>query len=799
VSDFLRQQKNPFFWLTFTELDNSTSHLWKNTTDSIQSINPELAGKFTQIGFPDTVEKMKMLDGYKNSILGSKPYIIVYDDFHFVKEPEVLQFIIRLINSLASNFTLFLICRDIPRINIETLQIKGLSSEITETELNFNENELISCLKQHEIQGVNGVPLDSRTIREIHKDTGGWALAVNLVARSLRRVPKYTGFVKTTLKPNIFEFMESENWETLSEQLKNFLLHLSLVDHISVELVDILSGGDEGLLSELRQQSAYIRYDSYGGAYIIHHMYLDFLRTKHDNLENGEKIKTYTAAADWCARNNFKIDALNYYEKVGDYKSIVAILWGEFGHMSYDVCVYAAEIFKRAPREVFGSVDFFMSAHLLCLLCLYNQHEFIKSAREYEKKLLLMPESDFKNRTLGGVYFFWGCMRFLISTDDDDYDFNRFFLKATDYLTKSTADINLVIPVGSWCSAVGSSRAGVPLEFTKAVSKMTEYSSPFINDTNGFDCLCRGELKFYQNDIRGAEPLLFQAVKFAREHGQFEIIHRALFYIKRISVMQGDRIKAEQTLEALQALLNEEGYSRRNVTYDIALGWYYCVIRQYDMLPDWLKSEFTFYRHSYHLEYFSNQIRARYYYLKRNYLPLLAYIEGMKRRESILFGRVEMLAMEACVHYQMKNKAKAFTTLRQAYETAYPNDIITPFVELGKDMRTLTISALREGNFAGIPRVWLESVRNKASSYAKCQSIFVAEQKLNDTEVNKVLSSREQDVLSDLYHGFSQSEIARKHSLSINTVKMVTKSIYEKLHVHKISDLIRIAAEQRLV
>jgi len=77
--------------------------------------------------------------------------------------------------------------------------------------------------------------------------------------------------------------------------------------------------------------------------------------------------------------------------------------------------------------------------------------------------------------------------------------------------------------------------------------------------------------------------------------------------------------------------------------------------------------------------------------------------------------------------------------------------------------------------------------------------MFINEYKLCESAVNKMLSSREQDVLSDLYHGFSQAEIARKHSLSINTVKMVTKSIYEKLHVHKISDLIRVAAEQRLV
>jgi DNA-binding NarL/FixJ family response regulator len=124
-----------------------------------------------------------------------------------------------------------------------------------------------------------------------------------------------------------------------------------------------------------------------------------------------------------------------------------------------------------------------------------------------------------------------------------------------------------------------------------------------------------------------------------------------------------------------------------------------------------------------------------------------------------------------------------------------------PFIELGKDMRTLMMAALRElpGVLAAIPHSWLETVKHKSTSYAKGQSLFITGHKLRETEVNKVLSAREQDVLNDLYNGFSQAEIARKYSLSVNTVKMVTKSIYEKLHVHKISDLIRVAAEQRLV
>jgi LuxR family maltose regulon positive regulatory protein len=146
----------------------------------------------------------------------------------------------------------------------------------------------------------------------------------------------------------------------------------------------------------------------------------------------------------------------------------------------------------------------------------------------------------------------------------------------------------------------------------------------------------------------------------------------------------------------------------------------------------------------------------------------------------------------------MKNKSEAMATLKEAYKTASPNNLIMPFIELGKDMRTLTMAALREPD-VDVPRQWLESIKNRATSYAKNQSLFINEYKLSDAALNKTLSAREQDVLSDLYHGFSQAEIARKHSLSVNTVKMVTKNIYEKLHVHKISDLIRVAAEQRLV
>jgi len=244
-------------------------------------------------------------------------------------------------------------------------------------------------------------------------------------------------------------------------------------------------------------------------------------------------------------------------------------------------------------------------------------------------------------------------------------------------------------------------------------------------------------------------------------------------------------------------MLDEKDYARRFVTYDISLGWYNCVIRHLDAVPDWLKGEFAPYSHAYFIDNFANQIKARYHYLTRNYLPLLSYIDKMKRRESILYGRVEMLAMEACVHYQLKNKTAAWDSLKEAYETAMPNNIVTPFIELGKDMRTLSTVALSK-NDIGIPKEWLEDVRRKALYYAGKQSLFISEHKAHEIG-NIKFSAREHDILSDLYKGLTQAEIASKRSLSINTVKMNMRNIYNKLDIHKISDLIRIVAEHGLV
>jgi len=305
-------------------------------------------------------------------------------------------------------------------------------------------------------------------------------------------------------------------------------------------------------------------------------------------------------------------------------------------------------------------------------------------------------------------------------------------------------------------------------------------------------------MKFYQGDVQGAESSFLSALEKAQEAGWDEAVQRVLFYLMRIAFVQGKHEKAEQTLKDIETLRVKKEFAQRFVSCDIALGWYYYILRQPEEIPVWLKEKFSPYAHPYLPENFVNQMKARFYYMTRNFAPLLAYIREMKNRESILFGRVEMLAMEACARYQMRDKAGAFSALREAYETASPNEIVMPFIELGKDMRTLTLAAMR-GQDCGIPVQWLKEVNQRASTYAKNQTMMITGKSMQGVNKTIPLSPHEAEVLHDLYAGYTRAEIAAKLKISVSAVNNYIGSIKTKLHVQSTVDIIRIAGERKLV
>jgi LuxR family maltose regulon positive regulatory protein len=796
VHDFAQECGSTTAWVQLSERDNVASRFWENFIHSLALISVPYSRSIAKPGFPDTPDKMKRYTAMINEHVEIRHRILVMDDFHYIEDPSVIRFVEGICAKIPPNASLFLISRSTPRINIAGLISRNQIFNISENDLRFTDNEFFQYFR-----GLN-ISFQPDDLRCIMRDTEGWAFAINLIARSYQKAPGYSGYLQSAMKMNIFRLMETEIWDGISKLLQYFLIRLSLIDHLSVDLIILLVGENVELIDEMEKQNAYVRRDSYINAYIIHPLFLEFLRQKQELLSEEDKRETYTIAGKWCNSNGFRFDALSYYEKIGDYKSIVLVFEELPAQIPPDIAKYAMEIMERAPVEAFDTVEGLAIVHLRSYMCQGLWQKSIELAEYYEAKFLKLSESDlFAKRSLGSVYYCWYYIRSLLCLTDDRYDHSLYFEKFVDCVSKPVEPHKMALHCpGFWLTAVGSSREGAVEEcIDNIIRAVTCMSRRFDGRMGGLDELARGEVKFFQGDIRAAEYLITRALDRAREKRQFEVEHRALLYILRIAVSQGDYAKAEQALKETKAHLDEDEYINRFTNYDISLSWYYCILGLPEKVADWLKENFTPYVHAAFIENSGNQIKARFFYSTRDYPPLLSYIHEMKQRESYLLGRIEMLAIEACIHYKMKNKEKALVTLSEAYQTALTNDIVMPFIEMGKDMRTLTNFVLKEKN-SGIPRPWLESINRKAASYAKRQAHVVVEYKKAEGIIdNVVFSPRETDILTDLSHGLSRVEIAASRNLSVNTVKMVINSIYMKAGAENLADLIRIAVERKLI
>jgi len=801
VRDFALKSGIPAVWVQLSEQDRVGQRFWENYTHAVARLNERFARALESLGFPDSVDKINRYFSLLDTLVSAKRRLIVVDDFHFVEGLPLVRFCERAVRNLPVGTSMVLISRSAPNINIADMVSAGRVSIVSEDDLRFSEDELGAYF---EGLGMHAAP---EGVREVMRDTEGWAFAINLIARSYGKAPGYTGYLGSAMRANIFRLMEAEAWAGTSEPLRMLLLRLSLIGHLSADLVERLAGSDAALLDELERQHAYVRRDDYAGAYLIQPLFLEFLAGKQGLLPEQARRETYAVAAAWCDRHGFRIDALSYHEKIGDYAAIVAIAYALPVQIPRDIARYVAAILDRAPGEAFDTVEFLAALHMRAYMCQGLWEKASELAVRYETRLLGLPAgSPAKCRTLSRLYNSWAFLRSLMCTTDGRYDFDRYIEKYRDCLSNCCPSGPMdpgrfpILSPGAWVNRSGSAAAGSLDEYVDAFGRMAALLAGCSNNSREAECeLARGELKFFRGDMRGAELCATRALGLARRNGQFGIAHLALFYAMRIGAALGSHAKIEQALGEIKALLGEAEYTDRFASHDISLAWYCCTLGLPEKVPLWLRKGFSAYDHAGFIENFANQAKAWHCYATGNYPPLLSYIGEMRERESFLLGRIELLAMEACARYRMGEKPAALAALEEAHAAAAPNEVTMPFAELGKDMRTLTSWALKEPA-CSIPAHWLQHANRRAASYAKRQAHVISVYRMdNEMSADAVLSPREAQVLGDLSQGLSRAEIAAVRGLSVNTVKMVIGKVHAKMGTENLADLIRVAVERGMI
>ena len=795
-------------WMQFTERDNIGERFWENYIQSISMINKESAVKLAKQGFPATEQQFERYLTIPLTDIDPKVKLVfVYDDFHLIQDRTVLRFLEHSITTPFPSVTSILISRINLSINLMCLYSKGLLATINEDDLRFSMDEMETFFVRQNITAPREI-LDS-----VYQDTEGWAFAVHIAGLHFIKRPTGEDY-GALLRKNVFNLIESELMPRLSREIRKFLIKLGLLEESPLELIRELAGlrysgaaaensgeteKSETLIRQVEEIGSFIRFDEYHNVFRIHRLFRNYLRGLRNELDETEQREVYRAAAFWCARNKQTIDAILYFEKAKEYEEIIA----QINSLPQGISGTAMEVLLKIMRNLPGNLYVRRGEAVILftrfLLSDARTNEARDALENFIKIFEGLPEGGSRNRGLFACYIGMGFLNKFMSITTDDFSFPEYFAKALHYKNRWGGELEkpfTLTGLGCYACRVGSGDPVFMERFLEALAVSTsDVTASMQGNMYGVVELARGELAFFRGAAKEAEGFLREALAKTRELRQYDLETRALFYLMRTGFFYADTGMIQESAGAITARLGSEDYFNRHSHNDIYRGWLHAQLDECEKIPVWLRREDGSAPNSL-IRGMELLVKAKVCFQEKNYKETL-FILGQTAANARLFllGKIETKVLEAVCLYQMKQKAGAYAALEEARILAEPNGFFTPFAELGKDMRSLVSQALKD---EALPEHFLETIRGLSSLYAK-KLVQVSERLSGPRPLPGSLSRKEYEVLSALFQGRTQDEIAASSSRSANTIKSIIRRIYEKLGAANKADAIRIALSRGLL
>ncbi|MDR1970310.1 MAG: helix-turn-helix transcriptional regulator, partial [Treponema sp.] len=500
VYAFVRKFKVLTSWMQFSERDNIGERFWENFIATVTLVNKKAAVGLEKLDFPATDRQFeRYLTIPQEKALDEGRVIFVYDDFHLINDKAVLRFMERSVTSPFPNITSILISRTEPSLNLMNMEAKGLLARITEEDIRFTREEMAAYFQ---LLRINTSP---QTLSSIYHDTEGWAFAIHLAGLSLKNAPPGAAYANHALRSNIFKLIASEIMAPLPPELQRFLIKMSLIEHLVLELLEELAG-DPALIQGIKGIDSFIRFDVYLNSYHIHHLFLDYLKTRQDELTDYDKMDLWHKTAAWCAANNQKMDAINYYEKAGDYDRIIELCSTLPMMLSTRTGQMLLEMLDHAPPEIYENNPLIYTHRVRILMSLGMIEQAEKENRDAIVRFEALPPSPLVHRILMICHGNLGFIHMFVSPYTKDYNFTADFERCAYHGAQSGGYVVplplSVLNIGSYICRVAGPEKGEIERYIDAIAAVAPLAAgPLGGMEWGADTLARTELAFFKGDM----------------------------------------------------------------------------------------------------------------------------------------------------------------------------------------------------------------------------------------------------------------------------------------------------------
>jgi len=305
VVAWLMQSDHPTAWLSLDEADNDLLRFLAYLAAAFQQVDEEIgAPLLSALQSPQLPAIEKILTALLNEIaLRADSLILVLDDYHLLSETAILEVMEFLLHHQPPQLHLVLITREDPALPLAKLRARDKLTEIRAWDLRFTQEETNAFL-----QGVMGLELTRQDVAALEDRTEGWAVGLQLAGLSMQRQADLKAFIADFSGSHryILDYLTDEVLQQQPESIRSFLLHTSILDHLSGPLCDALTGriDSDKLLTHLEAANLFcVPLDEERRWYRYHHLFSDLLRNQLTRSQPEWIPELHRRASRWYEEN----------------------------------------------------------------------------------------------------------------------------------------------------------------------------------------------------------------------------------------------------------------------------------------------------------------------------------------------------------------------------------------------------------------------------------------------------------------------------------------------------------------
>ena len=305
-------------WVAAGREQRDPQRFWLSVAGALRATGPGAALVRAVTGAPD-VDGWGLAERLLEDLAPlADPVWLVVDDVHELGAEAQRQLELVVMRAPAG-LRFVLAARHDVRLGLHRLRLEGGLAELRAGDLRF------TVAEAGELFAAAGVALDEPAVAVLHERTEGWAAGLRLAALSLAGHPdpgrfaaEFSGSERT-----VAEYLLAEVLDRQSEPVRRLLLRTSILERVSGELADLLTGdeGGERVLQDLEAAGAFVvSVDADRSWFRYHQMFAGLLRLELRRAEPGAVTGLHQAAAGWLAARGFAVEAVRHAQAAGDWE-----------------------------------------------------------------------------------------------------------------------------------------------------------------------------------------------------------------------------------------------------------------------------------------------------------------------------------------------------------------------------------------------------------------------------------------------------------------------------------------------